>query len=320
MVIFITGGAGFIGSHLTDVLLKENHRVISLDNFDSYYSPEIKRKNVSAFLNHSNYSLVEGDIRDSNLLISIFDREKVNVIVHLAARPGVIPSLKNPKLYEDVNVNGTLSLLETCKSYNEKCSELKKIIFGSSSSVYGANTSIPFKESDNTDAPISQYGATKKSGELFCYTYHHLYSIPITILRFFTVYGPRQRPDMAIHKFTRMIDNGEEITIYGDGKSKRDYTYISDVIDGILGAVNNDFDFEIFNLGESRTVELLYLISLIEENLGKKAKIKYLPQQPGDVPITFADISKAKKLLNYNPSTPIEIGIKNFVEWYRTIE
>lgn len=314
MICLVTGGAGFIGSHLVARLLESGSEVICIDNFDPYYPPEIKRENISKHLsNEDNFSLIEADIRDRKDLEMIFKSNNIDKIVHLAARAGVRPSISNPLLYEDVNVKGTLNLLELSKDYG-----IEEFVFGSSSSVYGVGDKIPFSEDEGVDRPISPYAASKRSCELFCYTYSHLYDISLSCLRFFTVYGPRQRPEMAIHKFTRLIDQqNKEVPMYGDGASKRDYTYISDIIDGIVSALDKNFGFEIINLGNSKTVELRYLISLIEKNLGKKAMIKRLPDQPGDVPITYADISKANRLLNYNPEVGIEDGIKKFVEWYK---
>jgi len=310
--ILVTGGAGFIGSHLVERLLGEGQKVICFENFDPFYDRKIKQANLRMALNNLNFTLVEGDIRDAALLKNLFEEHRIEKVVHLAARAGVRPSIAAPQLYEEINIKGTINLLEVCKDF-----PVEQFIFGASSSVYGVNSKVPFSEDDKIEMPISPYAASKRAGELFCYTYHHLYGIPITCLRFFTVYGPRQRPEMAIHKFTRLIDEGGEITMFGDGTSKRDYTYISDIIDGITGALAKSFGFEIFNLGESRTVELRYLIGLIEQNLCKTANIKRLPEQPGDVPITFADISKSQKLLGYNPKVKIEAGIERFVDWYK---
>ena len=311
--VLITGGAGFIGSHLAERLLKGCH-VIVLDNFDPYYDPEIKRKNISFLTskNNKNFHFFEADIRNKNYVEKIIKEKGINKIVHLAAKVGVRSSIKNPLEYIDVNICGTLNLLELARKY-----DIKNFVFGSSSSVYGISNKIPFLESDPADKPISPYAASKQSCELFCHTYNYLYKIPICCLRFFTVYGPRQRPDMAISKFTKSIEEDREIQVFGDGSSKRDYTYVTDIIDGIASTLNKKFDFEIINLGDSNTVELRYLISLIEKELKKKAKIKQMPEQPGDVPITCASIAKAEKLLDYKPSVPIEEGIKKFVEWFR---
>lgn len=309
--VLITGGAGFIGSHLSERLLSEGRRVICLDNFDTFYDPRIKRENLSLSLKDDRFTLIEGDIRDLALLMRIFGRRKIDAVVHIAARAGVRPSIKEPILYYDVNVHGTMNLLEMAKEY-----PVKKFIFASSSSVYGENKKIPFSEEDNVDNPISPYAATKKAGELICYTYHHLYQIPVTCLRFFTVYGPRQRPDLAIHKFTRLIYEGKAVPVYGDGSSKRDYTYIDDIIDGVAASLRTELSYEIINLGESKTIGLLEMVSLLEERLQKKASIEWLPVQPGDVPITCANIAKARKLLGYNPRTDIVEGIGRFVEWF----
>jgi len=311
IIILVTGGAGFIGSHLVGRLLKEGYEVICLDNFNDYYDPQIKRNNIKPFLREERFDLVEADIRDKDNLKKIFEKYKFQKVIHLAAQAGVRLSLKQPNLYVDVNVNGTLNLLELSKEY-----KIKNFVFGSSSSVYGATKEIPFSEEGKLK-PISPYGVSKRTGELLCYTYNHLYNLPVTILRFFTVYGPKQRPDMAIHKFTKLIDEGKEIYLYGNGETSRDYTYISDIVEGIMSALNNDFNYEIFNLGNSNSTNLSHLISLIEKNLGKSAKIKYLPEQPGDPSITFADISKSKRILNYEPKVKIEEGIKRFIEWYR---
>ncbi len=309
--ILITGGAGFIGSHLTERLLKDGHRIIALDNFNDYYDPAIKRENITGPLIHPNYTLIEGDILDEAVLEALFAEHKLDVIVHLAARAGVRPSLVDPLLYSKVNIEGTVRLLEHAREIG-----LKHFVFGSSSSVYGANSKVPFSELDPVEEPISPYAATKRAGELICYTYHHLHKIPISCLRFFTVYGPRQRPDMAIHKFTKLIDNGRKLSLFGDGKSERDYTYIDDIIDGLTKCINKPQGYKIYNLGESHTIELLELLRLIETALGKKADIEWQPNQPGDVPITYADINLAKAELGYKPTTLIEQGIPKFVEWY----
>ena len=309
--ILITGAAGFIGSHLSERLLQEGSRIICLDNLDTFYDPQMKRENLKPLLANNNFTMIEGDIRDLKLLTDIFEGNRIDIIVHIAARAGVRPSIKEPLLYYDVNVRGTTNLLEMAKNYH-----IKKFIFASSSSVYGENKKVPFSEDDNVDYPISPYAATKKAGELISFTYHHLYGIPVNCLRFFTVYGPRQRPEMAIHKFTRLIYEGKSIPVYGDGTSRRDYTYIDDLISGITASVNTELGYEIINLGESKTVKLTELISLIEENLQKKAIIEWLPDQPGDVPVTFADIGKARRLLGYAPCIDIKEGAGRFVEWF----
>lgn len=309
---FITGGAGFIGSHLVDKLLADGHSVVTIDNFDDFYPREIKTQNISQATTNSNFELIEGDIRDGKLLDKIFFKNEFDVVIHLAAKAGVRPSIANSAEYYDVNISGTVSLLEAMKRHN-----LKNLIFASSSSIYGNSDHVPFSEADFVGFPISPYAATKKSGELICHTYHHLHNFKINCLRFFTVYGPRQRPDLAISKFSRLIDKSEKIPVFGNGTSKRDYTYIDDIIQGVLLAVDNLNGFEIINLGESRTIKLIDLIKIIESEIGKEAIIDYLPQQPGDVEQTYADISKAKELLGYNPTFEIEEGIKNFVKWMK---
>jgi UDP-glucuronate 4-epimerase len=313
--ILITGGAGFIGSHLVDRLLAEGSwRVTALDDFNDFYSPEIKRRNVSAHLRHESYELVEADLRDDARLRRVFEGRQFEAIVHLAARAGVRPSLSEPQLYVETNINGTLNLLELARTH-----EIKQFVFGSSSSVYGINAKIPFSEEDSIRQPISPYAATKAAGELLCHTYTHLYGLRSICLRFFTVYGARQRPDLAIHKFARLIDAGLPLPVFGDGTTRRDYTYIDDIIAGVRAAIDyTASDYEVFNLGESRTVELNELISLLEKNLDRHAVINRQPMQPGDVPQTFADVSKARRLLGYNPQTQIEEGISRFVEWFRT--
>ncbi len=312
--ILVTGGAGFIGSHLCERLLSEGSHVICLDNFDSYYDPNIKIGNVEKITKRfpNRFRLIPGDIRNSDQLHEIFQQDKIDWIVHLAARAGVRPSISDPLLYQDVNIRGTLVLLEACKQYR-----VHQFLFASSSSVYGENQRIPFTEEDLNLQPISPYGATKRAGELLCYSYHHLYGIEIACLRIFTAYGPRQRPEMAIHKFTHLIDQGKKIPIFGDGSSRRDYTYIDDLIDGILGVLRYHQGFEIYNLGESQTTSLIELIHLIEQALDKKAEIEFLTPQPGDVSVTYADISKAKRMLQYQPRIKIEEGIHRFVEWYK---
>jgi UDP-glucuronate 4-epimerase len=312
--ILVTGGAGFIGSHLCERLLSDGVKVICLDNFDSFYDPDIKIKNAEGMTKKFQdlFELVTGDIRNPDHLKGIFQKNRVDFVIHLAARAGVRPSIADPLLYQDVNIRGTIVLLEACKAY-----KIKNFIFASSSSVYGENQRVPFTEEDLDIQPVSPYGATKRAGELLCYSYHHLYGMNIACLRIFTAYGPRQRPEMAIHKFTRLIDRGEKIPIYGDGSSRRDYTYIDDLIEGILGVIRYHKGFEIYNLGESQTTSLIELIKLIEGAFGKKADIEMLELQPGDVSVTYADITKAKRMLKYQPKVKMEEGIKRFVEWYR---
>ncbi len=312
MHYLITGGAGFIGSHLIERLLSENHKVLCLDNFNDYYNPAIKWRNIEAVPQNSNFQLIQGDILDEGLLKKIFQSDQFDGIVHLAARTGVRPSVLQPKLYQQVNIRGTLNLLEISKQH-----QVKKFIMASSSSVYGNNKKVPFSESDPVDNPISPYAATKKSAELIGYTYSVLYNISMSCLRFFTVYGPRQRPDMAIHKFTKLIAADTEIPIYGDGSARRDFTFIDDIIHGVVKSIDRCSGYNIYNLGESRVVSLMELISLIEKQLGKRAKIKYLPAQPGDVKITYADITKAQKELEYHPQVDIHEGIRRFVKWFK---
>lgn len=314
MAVLVTGGAGFIGSHLIEKLLALDIQTICLDNFNDFYDPDIKRNNIRPLLNNQNFRLVEGDIRDRNILEDIFKKWAIDTVIHLAAMAGVRASIKNPRIYEDVNTVGTINLLEACVK-----AKVKKFIYGSSSSVYGLATKLPFSEDDEIGRMISPYAVSKRSAELFCFTYSHLYGLSVCCLRFFTVYGPRQRPEMAIHKFTRYINEGLEIPVYGDGTSRRDYTYISDIIDGIVSVLDKKFDFEIFNLGNSECVELQHIISLIERYMGKKAKIKRLPDQPGDVPVTYADITKSAKLLGYKPKVKIEEGIERFVAWFKEV-
>jgi len=312
--LLITGGAGFIGSHLCERLLNDGAKVICLDNFDSFYDPNIKIKNVEGISKkfQNQFELVTGDIRNLDHLNEIFQKNRIDFVIHLAARAGVRPSIAEPLLYQDVNIRGTVVLLEVCKAYG-----IKNFVFASSSSVYGENQRVPFTEEDLDIQPISPYGATKRAGELLCYSYHHLYGMNIACLRIFTAYGPRQRPEMAIHKFTRLIDQGGKIPMFGDGSTRRDYTFIDDLIEGILGVIRHHKGFEVYNLGESQTTSLIELIKLIEGAFGKKANIEMLTTQPGDVSITYADISKAKKMLGYQPKVKIEEGIKRFVEWYK---
>lgn len=310
----VTGGAGFIGSHVIDSLLTRGERVVCVDNFDPFYDPAIKRANLRAIATHPNFTLIETDIRDGARMRMLCDEHHVDRIFHAAARAGVRPSLKDPLLYEDVNVRGTIAVLEAARQR-----PIKTFVFASSSSVYGGVHTVPFSETAPLSRPISPYAATKLAGELICYTYHHLYGIPITCLRFFTVYGPRQRPEMAIYQFVRLIEAGQPVPVFGDGSSRRDFTYIDDVVQGILSALETPFPFEVFNLGESDTIALKDLIGLIEQCLGKKARIDTLPPQPGDMPITYADITKARRLLGYRPGTQIKQGLQRFAEWFRSV-
>jgi len=312
MKALVTGAAGFIGSHLCERLLMDGWDVIGLDNFDRFYDPSVKRANIAACLEQKAFSLIEGDIRDVERVGSIFGRNTVDIIVHLAAKAGVRPSIEDPLGYQDVNINGTMVMLEAAKKY-----EVKKFIFASSSSVYGNNKKVPFGETDNVDFPISPYAATKKAGELICHTYHHLYEIDMTCLRFFTVYGPRQRPDLAIHKFTRLMEADQPIPVFGDGSMARDFTYIDDILQGVLAAMSHCRGYKIYNLGESCPWRLDDLIGQIEKALGKKAVVQRLPIPPGDVMGTFAEISRARRELGYNPVTQLPEGLKHFVQWFR---
>ena len=314
MKILVTGSAGFIGSHLCEKLLEKN-KVVGLDNFCDFYDPKIKFSNINKCLKDENFIFHEADIRNKEKLADIFSKHDLEIIIHLAAMAGVRPSIKDPQLYTEVNINGTVNLLEECKKHN-----IKNFIFASSSSVYGNNEKVPFAESDNVDFPISPYAATKKAGELICHTYHHLENISIVCLRLFTVYGQRQRPDLAIHKFARKILNNETISVFGGGSTQRDYTYIDDIIDGIVKAIDyvrSGNHFEIFNLGESQTITLNEMISTLEKALNIEARKEWLPMQPGDVLRTFADISKSKKILGYNPKTGFQDGIEKFIKWLK---
>ena len=312
MNIVVTGGAGFIGSHLCEKLISLGSKIICIDDFDNFYNPAIKENNISEVTGSNHFKLYRSDITNPTQMEKIFSENSIDMVIHLAARAGVRPSIQNPLLYERVNILGTMNLLECCKKYN-----VTKFIFASSSSVYGGNKKLPFSEEDNVDHPISPYAATKKAGELICYTYYDLYKISIYCFRFFTVYGPRQRPEMAIHKFTRQILKGEDIEIYGDGSSSRDYTYIDDVISGILSSLEQIGGFEVINLGNSNTVKLIDLIRLIEITTGEKGNLKFTKSQPGDVFITYADIRKARKMLKYLPKTNIKEGLVKFVNWYK---
>ncbi|MFL6283174.1 MAG: GDP-mannose 4,6-dehydratase [Pyrinomonadaceae bacterium] len=312
--VLVTGGAGFIGSHLVGRLLAEGAwRVSVVDDFNDFYDPEVKRRNVGPYAGRDDFTLREADIRDRAALGEVFKRTRFDCVVHLAARAGVRPSLTEPLLYAETNINGTLNLLELAREH-----DVRQFVFGSSSSVYGENEKVPFAEEDKVNAPISPYAATKAAGELLCHTYSHLFGLRCVALRFFTVYGARQRPDLAIHKFARLISEGKPIPVFGDGTTRRDYTYVDDIIAGVRASMEyRKSDYEVFNLGESRTVELRELIGLLEKELGREAVIDRQPPQPGDVPQTFADISKARLLLGYDPRTPIEEGIRRFVEWFK---
>ena len=311
--ILVTGGAGFIGSHLVDRLLSEaSWRVTVVDDFNDFYPPSLKRENVRPHLSSAAYQLVEADIRDHARLRHVFKETEFDCVVHLAARAGVRPSLVEPHLYVETNINGTLNLLELAREHR-----VGQFVFGSSSSVYGINAKVPFSEEDPIRQPISPYAATKAAGELLCHTYSHLHGIRCVCLRLFTVYGARQRPDLAVHKFARLIASNRPIPVYGDGTTRRDYTFIDDIIAGLRSAIDYSASmYEVINLGEAQTVELRELIALLERELNQHALIDRQPAQPGDVPQTFADIRKARQLLGYNPQTGIEAGIRRFVEWF----
>lgn len=315
----ITGAAGFIGSHLADKLLNEGNKVIVVDNFCDFYNPEIKENNVKHNLSNPNYKLYRADIRDRNELAKVFNENKIDVVIHLAAMAGVRPSIDNPIYYQEVNCMGTQNILEEMKAHNAK-----NLVMASSSSVYGNCKEVPFKENMIVDFAISPYAATKKANEVMTHVYHKLFDFNVIMLRFFTVFGPRQRPDLAINKFTRLMLNNEPIPMFGDGTTSRDYTYIDDIVDGIIRSCNyvenNNDVYEILNLGNSSPVSLKEMINTIAEVLNKTPNIQELPMQPGDVERTFADISKAKKLIGYNPKTSFQEGIENFVKWYKINE
>jgi UDP-glucuronate 4-epimerase len=310
MRILVTGGAGFIGSHLVEKLLAARHEVSILDDFNDFYDPQIKRANIASVADQ--VAIHQVDLRDSAAVNALFHREKFDAIVHLAARAGVRPSIQAPQLYYDTNVSGTLHLLEAAR-----LTGIQRFLFASSSSVYGVVKTVPFSENLHLTQTISPYAATKIAGEFLCSTYSHLYGIRIVALRFFTVYGARQRPDLAIHQFTKRIHAGDPIDQFGDGTTRRDYTYIDDIIQGVMAALQYEGPlFDIFNLGENDTIQLKDLIAAIETAVGRKAKINRLPEQPGDVPLTCADISKARKLLGYDPTTPLSVGLPKFVDWF----
>jgi UDP-glucuronate 4-epimerase len=312
--ILVTGGAGFIGSHTTRALLDRGDEVVCLDNFNDYYSPDRKRKNVLSFLAHPGYTLIEGDIRERETLETLFSAHKPERIVHVAAMAGVRYSIRYPERYESVNVRGTLNMLEMARRYH-----VENFVFASTSSIYGARHKVPFSEEDRVDWPVSPYAATKRACELMAYAYHHLYELNFTALRFFTVYGPRGRPDMAPYLFTEAVFQGKELKMFGDGSSSRDYTYIADIVQGVVAALDKPLGYEIINLGNNRTIFLRDFIALVERLVGKKANVVQHPMPPGDVPRTCADISKARRLLGYDPQTPFEQGLARFVKWYRTV-
>lgn len=312
----VTGGAGFIGSTLSERLLKENNKVIVIDNFCNFYDEKIKENNIKELLKNSNFKLYRKDIRDREALKQIFDDNDINIVMHLAAMAGVRPSIENPILYQEVNCMGTQNILEEMRAHN-----VKNLVMASSSSVYGNCKEVPFREDMVVDFAISPYAATKKANEVMTHVYHKLFDMNVIMLRFFTVYGPKQRPDLAINKFTRLMLNDEEIPMFGDGTTSRDYTYIDDIVEGIVKSCNYTLEhekvYEILNIGNSSPVSLKEMIDTIAKVLNVKPKIKQLPMQPGDVDRTFADISKAKKLIGYTPKTTFEEGIRRFIEWYK---
>ncbi len=310
--VLVTGAAGFIGSHVTDALLLRGDRVVGIDNFDGFYDPAIKRANISGALTSHRFTLVEGDIRDRAALRTTFEHGPFAGVIHLAARAGVRASLSDPLLYEDINVRGTSMVLEHVRGQGTG-----HFVHGSSSSVYGATSNVPFSEDQPADRPSSPYAATKRSNEIALYAFHHVRGTPVTCLRFFTAYGPRQRPEMAIHKFVRLIAGGGAVELYGDGTTRRDYTYIDDIVEGVLRALDRPRDYRIYNLGTTVTTPLLHLVSRIAAHLEEPLRVAHLPEQPGDVPITFADIRRAQRELGYQPGTDLETGLGRFVAWFR---
>lgn len=311
MKILVTGGAGFIGSHLTEALLARGEEVVVIDDFNDFYDPSLKRENIVDARKNPKYRLHEFDIRDRDRVFEVFRSERPDAVCHLAARAGVRPSIVDPLLYEEVNCVGTLHLLDASKETG-----VRNFVFASSSSVYGINSKVPFSEEDPITCPISPYATTKRAGELMGFTYSHLHGLPVTCLRFFTVYGERGRPDMAVAKFTRLIWEGRPVEVYGDGKARRDFTYHSDIVFGLVNSILKPSRYEILNLGGANTIEVKRLIELIEENLRKKAEIRYLAPVPGDVPITYADVTKAKRLLGFEPKVRIEEGVARYVKWF----
>ncbi|HZL99800.1 MAG TPA: NAD-dependent epimerase/dehydratase family protein [Planctomycetota bacterium] len=309
--MLVTGAAGFIGSHLSEALLARGDRVVGFDNFNAFYDPAIKRGNAALLSARAGFALVEGDIRDASAVARVFAEHHPTSVVHLAAMAGVRPSLQDPALYHDVNCTGTAVLLQAARAAG-----VGRFVFGSSSSVYGGNPKVPFHEDDDVSRPVSPYAATKRANELTCWTFHHLYGMDIACLRFFTVYGPRQRPEMAIHKFVRLTAAGQPLPLFGDGRSERDYTYIDDILDGLLKAHDRSRGFRIYNLGESRTVSLRELVAAIGRALGREPRVDWQPVQPGDVPRTFADITRARAELGYDPRVGLEEGLARFVAWF----
>lgn len=310
--VLITGVAGFIGSHLAEALLARGDAVAGFDNFHPYYDPAIKRRNLAALAERPRFAFAEGDLRDPAFLEGFLREHPVDAVVHLAAMAGVRPSIQDPLLYADVNLTGTMRLLEAMRGAG-----VKRLLFGSSSSVYGGSKEVPFREDQVADRPVSPYAATKRAGEVLCHTYHHLHGFDVACMRFFTVYGPRQRPEMAIHRFTRLIEEGRPLPFFGDGTSRRDYTYVADIVDGLVKALDRARGFGIYNLGGANTVALKDLVAMLEERLGKRAVLERLPDQPGDVPITYADTARAEAELGFRARVRIEEGLDRFVAWYR---
>lgn len=315
MVVLVTGAAGFIGSNLIEQLLVAGHSVVGLDNFEPFYDPAIKRANLESLVGLGSFTFVEGDIRDRSALRRTFESREIDAVIHLAAMAGVRPSIRDPLHYSDVNLTGTMILLEEMRNRN-----VKRLVFGSSSSVYGGSSDVPFREDQAADRPVSPYAATKRAGEILCHSHHHLFGLEVACLRFFTVYGPRQRPEMAIHAFTRQISEGQPIPFFGDGSSRRDYTFVSDIVDGVIAALDRAKGYQVYNLGGSSTVSLAELVKLIEERVGRPAVYDRKSEQPGDVPITYADVSKARAEIGYDPKVDIRAGLDRFVEWYRATQ
>lgn len=308
--VLVTGGAGFIGSSFADKLLEMGIKTVSVDNFDPYYNVEYKRRNIRKSLDNSNYTFIKEDVKNTDAMEKIISGHGITKIAHFAATAAVRPSIEKPLYVEDNNVKATIGLLELCRKF-----AIRNFVFASTSAIYGVNEKIPFSEKDHVFSQVSPYGISKRACELYCQYYNRVFSVPTVCLRFFTVYGPRQRPDMAVHKFTRLIDTGKEIEIYG-ANTRRDYTYISDIVEGVYSALNRSFDFEVINLGNNVIHEISDVIAFIQECLGKEASVRHSCEQPGDVPVTFADIRKAKKLLGYRPQTTLKNGVKAFIEWY----
>ncbi|TNE49428.1 MAG: NAD-dependent epimerase/dehydratase family protein [Bacteroidetes bacterium] len=312
MTILVTGGAGFIGSHLCESLLRDSYHVVVLDNFDPFYDPAIKQENLRLLSEYPAFRFIEGDIRDQQVFHQIFTNHSVDAVIHLAAKAGVRPSIQEPALYFDVNVNGTLQLLEAMRKAG-----VPRLLFASSSSVYGNQEKTPFSETDDVSHPISPYASTKRTGELMCYTYHHLYGLEVACLRLFTVYGPRQRPDLAIHKFAHLALAGKPIPLYGDGSTRRDYSYVTDTVNGIRQVLDlQPLQYEIFNLGGGTPVTLIEMVRALEKALGHQLEIDFQDKQPGDVDQTFADVAKARSVFGYQPAVSLEEGVQSFSDWF----